>query len=437
MCLLWDDQPEMDPFAADFRWLCQRWKREAGYGSIIVRRKSCFADWPAVPAGIPVLAVSAMGLQAGDANVRNSWLAAGRRLQAAGHPLSALVPCTRLSADPELQRIWNAVVWDIGRPLPRHPRSGAIPSDSEPATMMQRTAAELQAADLLLNLLAPAPIIESSLLRQARLAVAADAPLTHTSVDLEWQVWHHSDCLQSQELFCPTDAASTRLQSRNLLDNQLRTRIDQLIQQQHSAYSCVRALEAGLRMVSSESEIADLQEQLQRVVNRLQELALDPQSHAGRSSGLPGWFQQLVQGLSPELRQREGLSMLIAQGLALADYWSRHRAPPPAGIDKRVHATTLQQATRRHLQKPVLFQAGGCPRWPVLRSRRTAGCDFTTGIGNSDGSKRKHRSLLAVRWQHIPARKSLLQSVRAIGDPCTGRQSRAEIGLWSSGAGTV
>lgn len=358
ICLLWDEQPEMHPFTPDVRWLHQRWEREVGYGSILVLRKSAFGEWPEVPAGMPVLAVSAMGLQAGDPGVRNSWLAAGRRLLAAGHPLSALVPCSRLSADPALQRTWNAVVWDTGRPLPRHPGPGAVPADTDVDQLLQWTSAEQQAAAQLLNLLAPAPLIEAPLLRQARLAFTAAVPGTRSGVDLEWQVWHHEDCWQSPDWFGPQDAASERLQTRNLLPQDLRARVDELIHRQHTAYSCVRALEARLRMLSSTSDLTHLQQELRRIVHRLQKLAQDPRSHAGRSSGLPSWFRELVRGLSPELRQREGLKELIAEGLALADYWSRDHAPPPAGIDERVHGAALQQAARRHLRNPVVFQAG-------------------------------------------------------------------------------
>ncbi|MFM7862629.1 MAG: hypothetical protein ACKPHU_00310, partial [Planctomycetaceae bacterium] len=115
-------------------------------------------------------------------------------------------------------------------------------------------------------------------------------------------------CWRSDESFgiSPGEPLEWRLENRALLSLEHKALVQDvqaLIDQQHSAYSCALQLETELRSWNERNSQQQKQalKQLQRVVDRLRELALQPLSPEGNRSGLPGWFNAMIQRLPPQI----------------------------------------------------------------------------------------------------------------------------------------
>jgi len=332
--VLRDITPEMDPFQKDIRFLLGRLRRERGRHGLVVRLVRGLPGpglLAGVPAGIPVLALSAMGQFQGSRDVAAAWEALARRLAFRGHPFYALAPCPRDRWRAALAAAWPAAVWDRRPRLPRHGGLRRIAGDGmaeapDPATKR------------LLDLLAPASRIEPPLLRETRLRLGPDA-----DAGTEWDAWHHEECWSSPECFGfrTGEAYEARLDRRKALagaEAELAREIGALVSQHHEMCSVVIAAEADLRACltggADGEKLKRAEVLLQRVVERLRLLAAEPGGAEGRRSGLAAWFEAMVTRLSPEIRRNPGVSEMLARGQALADVFlktsSRRLA---AGLD--------------------------------------------------------------------------------------------------------
>ena len=330
--VLWDETPEMVPFREDMDFLLRRLRCERGKHGLAIRLVKSLPEpslLARVPPETPVLALSAMGQFLKAEGIAHAWVTLARHLAFRGHAFHALTPCPRHRWHPELAAAWPSAVWDR---RPRLPRQGGLsfapgaPRDSTPTV------------ERLLDLLSPATRIESPLLRAARLLVGAGA-----DAGTEYDAWHHVHCWKSIECFgfWPGDAYDKRLRARADLageNPELAAKVAGLIGRHHETLSIVIAAEAELRACLSGSPdpatLERVKALLQRVVERLREMAPTPGSADGRSSGVASWFESMVDRLSPEIRSDEAVWERIAQGLALAKVFSEAAHTVwPEGVD--------------------------------------------------------------------------------------------------------
>ena len=169
--VLRDASWHMARFHEDTREVCRRLEREHGKHGLRIQHLRGLPDLAlarVVSVDSPVLVLSALGqsvtddaTERGDAGMaRSAWQELGRRLEARGIPLVALVPVPRDRWSLELAGLWPSVEWDVWSRLPRRGGASLIPS--------ARTD-RLRLTDDLLDALSPASRIEPALLREARL----------------------------------------------------------------------------------------------------------------------------------------------------------------------------------------------------------------------------------------------------------------------------
>ncbi len=343
--LLWDFTREMWPFTADIQWLHDRLELDRGLSGLKIiplRNIPTIADFGSIPAGTPILAISAMGQFFQSHDIQAAWIALGRQLKDRGHTLQALNPCPRDRWQPAVVRAWATTLWDRGQRLPRRGGMSALPFRHPPAPLVER----------LLTLLSTASLIEPPLLREARLLVGQPA-----NAGTEWEAWHHRDCWQTDDCFGfeSGDAYAKRLEHRATVPSRERdvaNKVTAAICTQHASYSRLIEAEAELRAclsgtldVSNLKRIAEL---FQQVVDRLRIVAVKPGGQEGIDTGLPAWFTELVELLPPTMRGNVNVAKPIAQGLALAYTWSEQEVPQlPSGVDAEAFAKELREAGLR------------------------------------------------------------------------------------------
>ena len=120
--------------------------------------------------GVPVLALTDLGLYAGD-DERASWLRLGRELSAAGERAAALVPVPRARWTTAAARLWRMLPWE-------RPAAGAGSVD---------TGSRAERIQRLLDHLAPAMRIEPGLVRTIRRLL----PRAEADVAVEADLWMH------------------------------------------------------------------------------------------------------------------------------------------------------------------------------------------------------------------------------------------------------
>lgn len=311
--ILRDDTWEMYPFSQDVDALCRRLRRERGGSGLKIvslRNVPGARDISRIPCGTPILAISAMGQFTENVAARQAWQKLSRRLVFRDHRFSALNPCPQNRWEKELADSWPTAVWDRGQRLPRRGGMNAIPK-------VRMTDKTNDTVEHLLNLLSPASLVEPALLRQARLLLGRTA-----DAGTEWDAWHHADCWQSMNCFGlrSGDAWNDRLQHRLAIaisHPALVAGVARAIREQHKTCSEGIAAEAELRSCLSgqldEAAMDKIQQFFSRVIDRLRQLAEEPGSNAGERSGLPAWFADLVERLSPEIRQHEAVQESIAE----------------------------------------------------------------------------------------------------------------------------
>ena len=401
VAILVDGSREFDPFRCDADLLVRSLTREAGKSAVVVVTVSEFSRPPAVPVGIPVLACSCMGLYVENQKLTDWWAKWGVALHFKGHFLSALCPVPWPMMPLQLQRIWHPQVWDIGIVPGRkkRPVTTSVTQNDE----LDRVPAQ----DLLLNLLASAAIIEPALLR----AVRRVSRRHHGEIDVqaEWRAWEHRDCWRSDQSFGIEDGEprNWRLENRGIMyhDNpQLVNDVQSLIDQQHSAYSCAIELETALRSWNqrTKQQQQESRQLLQRIIDRLRQLALEPASPEGTRSGLPAWFNDMIQRLPPQIRSAEQLAPLIAEGLALTDTWLQAERELPAGVAEHVYREQLQAAEQRietgqQLELDVglqgtelVLQTAGRqqrPWWPLAQLRAVTSKHLTVSLVSDTGER--------------------------------------------------
>ena len=377
--IIWDQSSEMFPFAEDVAWLCHQLKRERGHGGLrVIECKGCprIRDLAAVIPGTPILALSAMGQFTNDEVARARWHALGKWLQTQGHHFQAISPVPKDRWNPELAQTWSLVNWDRGHRLPRaqsssHRSHKSYKSHSLSTMGLMRPiepTGQKTPADDLLDLLSPSSLVEPALLREARMLMAARYPGQQpVNAGTEWDAWHHADGWHSISSFgfLPGEVYDERLaRRRELADRELVCQISNAICIQHETCSSVIAAEAELRScltgASDEDQLAKVKSLLDRVIDRLKRLARHPQNREGRISGLPEWCPQMVQRLSPDIRQDPAIETTIAEGLALAHTWLKTDVQLPQGVnaDQFDEATRLAAAAIEDADEPVDYIVG-------------------------------------------------------------------------------
>jgi formylglycine-generating enzyme required for sulfatase activity len=346
--VLRDDTMEMASFRGDASWLLQRLRRERGTAGLNVRRITGTPSpsvLGAIPADVPVLALSCMGQYAGLEHQRVAWLGVARCLKWRGNTFHALAPVPRRCQDKGVAAEWPVAVWDAGVRLPRQTvRRGPLPSEDRRA-----------ATERLLDLLSPATFVEAPLLRAVRQLVrGADA-------EAEWAAWHDPLLWAAPDSFGfinpekQEEAAAVhaqRLARRRDLPSEETAKATELIARQHAAHSIVIAEEARLRALLSGSRDAEqlqgVREIFEEVLERLRVLATDSGSRAGKRSGLAAWFLRMVPRLPPKVRLDPAVADVIARGLAAAHvFLATESAAVPEGIDSAAFADETRAAADR------------------------------------------------------------------------------------------
>ncbi|MEO0447973.1 MAG: SUMF1/EgtB/PvdO family nonheme iron enzyme, partial [Verrucomicrobiota bacterium] len=340
-------------------------------------------DLVSLPPGIPVLAVSAMGQLSGKRRQSEAWLRTGRWLAQRGHPLSALLPCpaTRWS-DPKLARVWRSAAWDPRTPL-RRTGQRACPSQEHDS-----------GGEALLNLLAPATIVERGLLRSVRqlLGSGADAAA-------EYDAWFHEDCWAARCSFgFSQDKALPRLEE-GVEDRVLREAAGELISAYHAPYSSMIAVEAEMRLGRS----LDHEALWSKVLARLRQIAQSSGEEEGLKTGLTDHLIGLVRRLPPKLRRDPAVSACLAcayhdrgdeevewmegVNVEVADgELKRLRADPG---EERIHQLFLAEGGSRVVSGEDAIRPGIFPL--VSIARRREGLEVKTG--ESEGNQEAMASL--------------------------------------------
>lgn len=345
----------MYPFSKDVDALCRRLRRErggSGLKTVSLRNVPATRDISRIPCGTPILAISAMGQFTENVAARQAWQKLSRRLAFRDHRFSALNPCPQNRWEKQLAESWPTAVWDRGQRLPRRGGMNALPK-------VRMTDKTNDTVEHLLNLLSPASLIEPALLRQARLLLGRTV-----DAGTEWDAWHHADCWQSMNCFGlrSGDAWHDRLQHRvgiAISHPTLVAGIARAIREQHKTCSEGIAAEAELRSCLSgqlnDAAMEKIQQFFSRVIDRLRQLAEEPGSNAGERSGLPAWFADMVERLSPEIRQHAKVQESIARGLALAHTWLN---TPTIEVPRGVHPEHFASESRDAASR---IEEGGTP----------------------------------------------------------------------------
>ena len=423
--LLVDSSREFQSFAKDVDLLVKSLIREAGKSAVSVITVSAFGKPPAVSPDIPVLALSCMGLYAEDWRLTAWWSELGTAFSETGHTVSALCPVPARLIPHSIQRTWRPQVWDIGI-VPGRKKRLTSSSDNT-----YEDGCGPVAADMLLNLLATAPLVEPALLRAVRRTVRRHRP--DVDVRAEWMAWENPDCWRSLESFGVKsgEPVTWRLENRALLHQEAPTLVrdvQALIDQQHSAYSCALQLETELRSWNERQpqQQTDALKLLQQVIDRLRQLALTPNSSEGTSSGLPKWFNDMIQRLPAQVCSRNELAPLIAEGLALTDTWWQQERTLPEGVCVEQYRQQLQAAAHRleagqplHLDVGlqgsmlVLKPVGQSlrPWWPLGQLHAVARRHLTVSIQDDAGTRQLVSRLLE---SGVPERISLPTDARSL-----------------------
>ena len=377
--IIWDQSSEMFPFAEDVAWLCHQLKRERGHSGLqVIECKGCprIRDLAAMTPGTPILALSAMGQFTNDDVTQAHWRALGNCLQTLGHRFQAISPVPKDRWNPELAQTWSLVNWDRGHRLPRRQSSSYRSHQSHQSHSLKTMGlmgpigpmGQKTPADDLLDLLSPSSLVEPTLLREARMLMSARyRGLQPVNAGTEWDAWHHAEGWHSISSFgfLPGDVFDARLaRRREIADRELVGQISKAIRIQHATCSSVIAAEAELRScltgASDDEQLAKVKSLLDRVIDRLKRLARHPQNREGRVSGLPEWFPQMVQRLSPGIRQDPVIETTIAEGLALAHTWLKTDVELPEGINagRFDEATRLAAAAIEDAADPIDYIVG-------------------------------------------------------------------------------
>ncbi len=204
-----DRSPRLTQLWFDQDWLCRRLRKLAGPAIQVVRLldgpdgptlgqgESSDTSWPWPEAAAPVLALSDLGL-AGSEEDRDAWSRLGRRLQRAGHRLSALVPVPPSRWTSRMSRLWHPRFWDRGRAV----------ADKLGDEQLQGRAKRL------LRLLSMAVRIEPGLLRAVRLLLPQHEADAGTEID----AWAHPAVRDCSAVALTIDPEITQGWRRELLE---------------------------------------------------------------------------------------------------------------------------------------------------------------------------------------------------------------------------
>ncbi|WP_287639084.1 formylglycine-generating enzyme family protein [Accumulibacter sp.] len=209
IALLGDYSRRTRPFHEDFNALCQALEKRHGKAGIDrwilagdpgrqprVRQPggSTTARWPLPAPNTPLLILGDAGLLDDAPEAANGWQQFGHRLRGAGVPALVLCPLPTRPPGAGPPGSLALVEWDRHSRL--RPSSTSSTGSRPPATLASDLAGDERrqnALDTLLTLLAPAVVIEPSLLRALRYLL----PTSDADGLVEALVWQHPDLVTS------------------------------------------------------------------------------------------------------------------------------------------------------------------------------------------------------------------------------------------------
>ncbi|MBS0658079.1 MAG: SUMF1/EgtB/PvdO family nonheme iron enzyme [Verrucomicrobia bacterium] len=352
--LLWDVSQRFAPFQEDARRLHQRLLREGGRSwlrVVEVTRAPSLERLASASPDVPILALSTLGLRSLDPEPALGWRRLATALRFRGHTLTALVPLEREAWQAQLAAAWPMAEWDAAVRLPR--QGGARPLQPPPAAD--------EPVERLLDLLAPAGLVQRPLLRAVR-------RLLRAGVGVEALAWTHPDCTPQPDYFefKAEPAYLERLQRRRSLaarstpDRVLVEAVDALIRAQQRAENPLVRAETEL-LLGPATEV--LLTTLAGVVDRLRD---DAARSAAERSLLGGWFGEFFQRAPQTVLSEKDVKEPLAQICALTKHLAGEKEVQwPAGLDIEEAVRELQRIEGREgeVRDGVLSQSGGRLIW--------------------------------------------------------------------------
>lgn len=348
--LLWEVSQRFAPFQEDARRLHRRLLREGGrhwLRVVEVRGAPLPSALSPRSPDVPVLALSLLGQRSTDPESASDWGRLAKALRFRGQAFSALVPLGRDGWQDDLTRAWPMAEWDA---VARLPRSGG-------AKRRERPLAAGEPVELLLDLLAPAGLVQRPLLRAVR-------RLLRAGVGVEALAWSHPDCTPQPDYFefLAIPGYQDRLQRRQQLaarseaDRALVAAVDALIRaQQEHQNPLVRAETDLLLGRTSEETLATLA----GVVDRLRD---DLGRSSDERSGIGGWFTELFQRVPPAVLSREQVYLPLARIGALTKHLAGEKNVQwPAGlnVEEAVSESRRIEQSKGAVRDSVLSQSSG------------------------------------------------------------------------------
>ncbi len=207
ICIVLDYSQDTQPFWDDFNHLMRLLKRWHGSFGLDVRilhngparqpyyrqpRGNQVYPWQTPAAGTPVLILSDLGVHDDSAEISRIWQQFAVYLKATTGEAAVLAPVAVIQHSLRLQRLFQIYEWD------RHSRL-RVSVPKQPAADDNH-----QLAEILLELLAPALLVEPALLRAVRYLL----PVGQVSAAAEAQAWQHRDVRASTQGFCFANKAA-------------------------------------------------------------------------------------------------------------------------------------------------------------------------------------------------------------------------------------
>ncbi|MBL8484773.1 MAG: hypothetical protein JNJ60_21440, partial [Rhodocyclaceae bacterium] len=197
--LVMDICPPLRPFRGDFACWKLRLQRIFGKRLVVLIARSGYpAELEMAATGAPavvrmdqsaVVVLSDAGMYAPQSPRHRAWLAFGARCAAAGQRPLLLAPCPEQLCSEDITALFRCVPLERGAKL--QPKRGGVPARAGAVPGPDA------ATDLLLAALLPGARTEMPLLRELRLALAAQG----TDIGSEYAVWNHPGVC-SDELAC-------------------------------------------------------------------------------------------------------------------------------------------------------------------------------------------------------------------------------------------
>jgi formylglycine-generating enzyme required for sulfatase activity len=408
LAVVWDDGPEMDPFARDIGYVVRALGTVCDRGGLLeipLSRFDAVAESRTV--GLPLLVLSGQGQL-----VRTALPSAkSRRME---DPFWNSDRARRLLANP------LATFLD---PCPGHRRGASalpvahlVPWTRSPVRAPLEVEERLNAAGKLLDLVSPVRRITPTILRWARrhLGWAADA-------GTEWDAWFHQEMRPAWDCTEFADIADLRRRREALLRHPPGETFSRQLDVFLGDCSPLIQLESRLTVAWARGAATGLPEDCLRLctsaVQRLRELAESGDLRAARGTGLAGWVRGLTDRLPVALRSAPELKSVLARGCALGAWLEgTPKVVWPEGIDAEAARAEWESLTR---VRPMTWRVSVVDGQIGLTPLPT-GLEPVEG-GTELGRIRSEMPL--IHWEHS-GRRTTLRLPESGG---------VKLGRWSSG----